>query len=477
MSHDTYTSPQPSWLAFFTRNQAILWYLTALLVVVCHIATFTRSPVLWQDEAQITDQFRVIHDLNTPWALQINPDHTPRIVILPWLQLIQKLVFNLLGVDVSSVRLISLLGALLCALGCFAVLRTWNFSIWPAAWLALLFISDPLFIQSYRGGRVDMLAVAPVLLALACWMRAWQTPSNTLPWAVLAGFLLPVGIMVWTTAVIFTLGLLIVVLLLLRPASMSHFLKMLAGAAVGAVLSLIVTLALVLIDFSWDQFVQFLHELNKFREAQTERRWSLALSLFTTPATGVLLFILTLPWMKTKAHLVWLLGLLVAITVIIVMPPFYIFRLIYLVPLCYLAVFWTVQSKSRLLALCVAILVVLNLGYGVMGRTAKTVMRWQQTDPQRIGQLLDEHIPAGSVVMGGFAYYFHGLQRGWEMYETPLPTWRADLKQKNNVYWLAWYDPLPDFLGKRWKLIHEFKNGPPCDTLANYRLYQLVSAE
>ena len=425
-----------AWLPSANAKRFLAWsWLAALaLVLTCHFATLVRSPVVWQDEVQITDFYRVTLDPQTTWAMQMTEAGKPRIVFLPWVTLLQRAVLGVWGIEPFAVRSLGLVSAGAFAFAFWLVLRGWGWMTWPAAWLALLVACDPALIQSYRGARIDLLAMASLLIAFRAWEQSSRS-ENWAAWSVAAGFLAALAPLIWPTAIILGAGLFFVAFVGCRPSSGSRWTLQLVLAGVGACAAVATSIALFFLDYSWADVQRAFAEMQAMANQRPPVEWRELLSLYRTPSGGIWFMTLALPFLRRERRgWLWLAGFSVSMLVCFGMPPVYFYRVIYVVPLAYLAAFHWLRNSPRALAAGIVLLLVVNLGYGVAGRTFLTLAQWHERDPQRLGRLLDEHIPSNAIVMGAFGYYYHGLSHGWQMYEHHLPRWRRDLAARRDVF-------------------------------------------
>ena len=162
-----------------------------------HLLTIRISPTVWQDEVQIVDYGRNFLAHDPQWSISWSPAQTP-VTPLSYLGPVMQEMAYRAWPGVTGPRLLSLVGAVLAAYLLFRWLLARDHSAQTALALAAVFLLDPLFVQGYRGARVD--AWVFVLVFAACILVA--RPSQLR--AALAGALVVVAGFVWPSAIFLT---------------------------------------------------------------------------------------------------------------------------------------------------------------------------------------------------------------------------------------------------------------------------------
>lgn len=181
------------------------------LVLAVQLWTLPWSPTVWQDEAQIIDIGREWFEPTSPATIWFEPGRAG----LPQLSyvggVLMEVVYRLGGGTYLAPRLLSLGAGALAALACLVWLRRLGIESTVATVAALWLYLDPVIERSYRGGRVDVLAIAVAFGACAViagghsrMSLPWRLVLTgalgaLLPWIWLPGFLLwpLIGVAVW----------------------------------------------------------------------------------------------------------------------------------------------------------------------------------------------------------------------------------------------------------------------------------------
>ena len=153
------------------------WLTVLFTVYFIHLITLGISPPLWYDEAQIIEQGRLIpFEPHSEWSMNwLSPANRP---ILFWSYLgpaLQEVAFRVTSPLPYGPRMVSLFGAMIAAtasVGWLLSMKTYR----PIALiLGLVFLLDPMFVESYRGARVDCWALA--FCFGACWAIRYSIPN------------------------------------------------------------------------------------------------------------------------------------------------------------------------------------------------------------------------------------------------------------------------------------------------------------
>jgi hypothetical protein len=180
---------QPTWRmqALSTQNIWSLWLIILGVVFGIHCITLTISPTVWIDEVNVLEHGRIILDPNTDWSILWSGK--PLYLFTYLGAVFQELAFRVTQSMVGP-RLSSILGAFLAGTFTLAYGKTRQIPQKIALMLALVLVLEPMFVQSYRGARVDSWAIA--FCMGSCWFfclassRLQQRKSAT-PWVLLAG--------------------------------------------------------------------------------------------------------------------------------------------------------------------------------------------------------------------------------------------------------------------------------------------------
>ncbi|MDB9442149.1 hypothetical protein PN497_12370 [Sphaerospermopsis kisseleviana CS-549] len=171
-----------------------------------HCLTLTVSPTIWQDEVQIIDYGRTFLNSNTDWGMNWDvANNRPYLTLFYLGCLVQELAFKATHFSIVGPRIVSLIGASLAATTTMGYLSSRQVPLKIAALLGLALLLDPLFVQSYRGDRIDCWVIA--ICFAACWLLRLSIDSihnhqsNLVP-VSLAGSLSVIAVFIWPSALI-----------------------------------------------------------------------------------------------------------------------------------------------------------------------------------------------------------------------------------------------------------------------------------
>jgi hypothetical protein len=202
ISRQTFTKQSRSTLNYLWLS----WISILIIILLIHCLTISISPTIWQDEVQIIDFGRTALNFKTDWS--INWDFTANKPVAGFSYLgttLQEVALQLTHFSVFGPRLASILGAMAAATAALGWLITRNIPA-KAAWIiSLVFLLDPLFVQGYRGARVDCWVFAVCLSS--CWLLkiAQRHFANTFLcnlYSALAGSLAVVAFFTWPSAIL-----------------------------------------------------------------------------------------------------------------------------------------------------------------------------------------------------------------------------------------------------------------------------------
>lgn len=188
------------------NNFWVLWFVILVIVFLIHCLTLTVSPTIWQDEVQIIDYGRTFLNSNTDWGMNWDvANNRPYLTLFYLGCLVQELAFKATHFSIVGPRIVSLIGASLAATTTMGYLSSRQVPLKIAALLGLALLLDPLFVQSYRGDRIDCWVIA--ICFAACWLLRLSIDSihnhqsNLVP-VSLAGSLSVIAVFIWPSALI-----------------------------------------------------------------------------------------------------------------------------------------------------------------------------------------------------------------------------------------------------------------------------------
>jgi hypothetical protein len=408
--------------------------------MLVHLVTLDISPVFWQDEVQQVDFGRLTLEPGSEWSTKWSP-RTGRPVRV-WSYggpLVHELFYRAAGKTPRAVRLAALLGAMLAATAMLGWLLARGTSPWPAGVVSLAFFLDPLFVKSYKGGRVDGWAFAAALGA--CWMlrRACAAPTaaaRAYGYAALAGALAAAAAMTWQSAVFLYPLILLELVHLLRGNHGRRRTLALSASFLAGGLAVAAALALPLLP-QWSILVEdtrvFLSSSAATgappaaRLRKLLRFGSMAGALNLSAIALITAFLAALLRREAGLLLATLAGYaLIASTLI------YSARVLYLIPYLFALTAGlflapphrTVPGMPRWArAVLLIVLLVWTAGLSLVARPAVAFKERQDRDPQGLFQLAAEKIGEGPhevYLDRTFEFYYAGRPLGWKIY---APNW------------------------------------------------------
>jgi hypothetical protein len=186
----------------------IAWSLAALLSVVVYLPTLTMTKHIWQDEVQILELGRgVFGDLDQTHSMAWRVSEQRPAASVAYLgPSLQEVFYRVFAPSPAGPRMSSILGAVLASAALLGWLLFRGTIAWVAATCSLLLLWDPLFVEGYRGARVDSWAMACMLFAL--WIIAGGLENNKelrskpAGWQVAAGLFIALSGLIWVSAVL-----------------------------------------------------------------------------------------------------------------------------------------------------------------------------------------------------------------------------------------------------------------------------------
>jgi hypothetical protein len=180
-----------------------IWFIAISTIVVIYLSTIGIAPFLHSDEFLILDLGRIVLSPDTEWSIAWLADKNQPVFVWFYLgPVLQEGVYQVFGQ--YGPRIFALMGACVAATIMVGWLRSKRTRPIAAFILGLVFILDPLFVQSYSLGRVDSWTMA--LCIGSCWMlrrkNDLSTDSPLYKWQlVLAGAFMTIAFFVWPSAI------------------------------------------------------------------------------------------------------------------------------------------------------------------------------------------------------------------------------------------------------------------------------------
>ncbi|WP_295433017.1 hypothetical protein [uncultured Thiodictyon sp.] len=444
-----------------TQRQAFLSLAMAFLVLTGVTATtLTISPVIWQDEVQIVDFGRTaLPNADLGWGISwLVPGNRPEVAFSYLGPLVQEWAFRNFD-GMAGVRLAALAGAGLASFAMFGWLRARAVLPEVALFGALLFMLDPMISQSYRGARVDTLAMGMMFLGFLAVQLGRKDNDG---WRI-RGEQVIVGLCVGSAGLIWPSAILLLPLLIYElwtgasalTAGVVDKLKRVVPEIFYIGLFAAMTITIFLFFRFQDGMLDAIR--NMFQSTATNQNYLAHVDgqarVLWHGVLGVLLSFKYDPWLPLFATLLILIdrrfglivGILIVLGVAVVTNP-YIHRVIYVIPYLILAVVLgisgliAVRSDRRHRSFATMIVVVMlmwSAAITIGGRTWVSIQEKDVRDPmliQKLGQLM---IGKGAyrVYIDPWIFYYAGRQLEWQMYrsfyekpEVLTPEWKIFIK-------------------------------------------------
>ena len=415
------------------RRLWVYWLVILSIVFFIHMLTLTISPP-WGDEAQIIEHGRLLpFDPHSEWSA--NWRSTANRPLLFWSYLgpaLQEVAYRLKMPSPYGPRLASLFGAMIAAtasIGWLLSIKTYRVI---SLILGLAFLLDGLFVQSYRGARVDCWALA--LCFGACWVLRYamsqMQKGRAFRFAVAMGAgMAAIAFFVWPSAVLtYPLILAELIVLLREEYSTRQSAASILRSVMAFVISGLVMTALLLIPIWPLRQIVFNDVLPILGASQPPY----SLSLQITNLMDCLKYSLLLPF-STLIAFIWGRSRLVAwmallVFVYLLSTRLYSSRLIYLLPYAigliggaYQAPFMlngNAKTRRLITHLGLSLLIVGNIGMSMIVRPAIALSQKGGRDQNVLFDMGRESIGDGPyrVYIGAWEFYFVGRELGWHMF-------------------------------------------------------------
>jgi hypothetical protein len=426
---------QPTWRtqSFTTHKIWSLWLVILGVVFGIHCITLTISPTVWIDEVNVLEHGRIILDPNTDWSILWSGK--PLYLFTYLGAVFQELAFRVTQSMVGP-RLSSILGAFLAGTFTLAYGKTRQIPQKIALMLALVLVLEPMFVQSYRGARVDSWAIA--FCMGSCWFfrlaasRLQQRKSVT-PWVLLAGGFAAAAQFVWLSSpMLFPLIVVEGIGLLQSSSSSQQGLRLAVLALLGWAGTTLILLLPILSHFT--EAVQGFQLLATVNQTLRERGNLISeiklvisdiIATFKLDPFLLILFVAGLMFARDRKLV------LVSLFVIFltVSTKVYALRCIYLLPylMCVVgAVFKPLthlslrsrQKQQKIMAGILALTLLWSLVFSLLLRPANALKQNQARNPEILQQAGLSLIGKGShsVYLSDPDLYYVGRSLGWKMY-------------------------------------------------------------
>ncbi|WP_197036064.1 hypothetical protein [Fischerella sp. PCC 9605] len=366
---------------------------------------------------------------------------------------LQELAFRASNLSIIGPRLASLIGGMIAATALLGWLLSRQTPKSMAWLLALVFLLEPIFVQSYRGARVDCWAFA--LCFSSCWMlrlaMARIQNAQTFTWLVaLAGSLTAANIFVWPSAfLLYPLVILELVELIWRVQALRRDWKTSLWQIIAFALGGGITATLLVIPI-WQQLTVTLSDLRVIASGDSTLRERSSLlteiintlkGVLSTYKTNPLLPIIALIGVIFSREKKLILTTLFLFTLLLI-TKFYTFRAVYLLPyiLCLISGIYqdfehrlNTKIHRRIVSSLLILLLTWSVVLSLIVRPALALSQKEGREPQILYNAGVSSIGAGShkIYLDAGEFYYVGRSLGWKMF-FPFDRLHA-LEQRNDI--------------------------------------------
>jgi hypothetical protein len=415
------------------------WTLGLIVTVVAigwRLAFLERFTKVWIDEAMVADFYRIAFDETRIGAAATHPDGSPRLPPILWGTIYEAALFAPFGVSLATVRILGLISGILLGFTFAWLLRTLGSSLPIATLLAIAMPFEiPLF-KSWALCRIDAAAIAAANVGLICWLRAFRSEPHNRLGAFLAGFFAALALLVWPTSLATVAGYAVIGGLHSAGAPWRQNLRGVAVAVLGGLTCLVLGL---LILYPQPGFRHLMADLTWHKEMATGAVASLVDSDFGAQLTtifqgvicrsvGIAGLVALLPFafrQSRRTALQWIIPIAVAVIPCLAVQPLHLYRVVYLLPLIFVALGMLIERTSPRLALRVCMLVcTANLVLWLVGKSAESIRHWEGRDYGAYERQLTAIIPDGALVYDStYEAYYMGLRHRWVYSAEYRPPW------------------------------------------------------
>lgn len=420
---------------FSISNSWLSWLVLILPVLVIFSITMFKGPYLHPDELVIVDLGRYILTPSSSWSITWIPSIQEPAFLISYLGVvIQEINYEYLGQ--YGPRIFSLLGGVAAATSFVALLKKRNIPTRTSLLFGLIFLLDPLFVQSYTIGRIDGWCI--FLCIGSCWLihgRYDDTKSFKRTFQILiAGAMAALALFIWPSAIfLFPLILFEIFENYFRNGKkridLKQSLNMLAFFVLG---SLIVTFILVVPVFEqfYKQYENILQSLYANSHAGSEYNiYGPLNNIFELPRvlkfSPFLVIAAIIAFIKVKEK--GILISLVFVTGLMIVTLVYVNRVQYLIPYLLLATSTLYRKEleniisNNLKRLLLAVMLVWSISLSIVVRS------YLVYNDQKLDERMMLYQAAGAMIGKGehrvyipYEFYYPGRTFNWEMYRAYL---------------------------------------------------------
>jgi hypothetical protein len=435
MSRIQFIKQKPVRLNFFW----LTWFLIVLIVFLIHCLTISISPTIWQDEVQIIDYGRYTLGA-TDWSVNWNFLTNKPFVAFSYLaNTLQELALRLTHFSVFGPRLASVLGAIAAATVALLWLLVRNVSA-RAAWIiSLVFLLDPLFVQGYRGARVDCWVFALCLGSCFLLRIAQRHLENTTlvnVYSAFAGCLAIAAFFTWPSAILlYPLISLEFFSLVSALRATSKEKRIVYYTMVSLILGGISTIIFLLlpilpqVSIAFSDTTGLANSRSGFSQLLDMASWRSLLESFKFSPFLPLVALVTLRYrFQIGLAIVTLLA-----TALIISTNVYIHRAVYLLPYLIALVggicsnrrnmYQSATKQPRLKLFILVLLLIWASSISLISRPAIALNQRELRSPNQLEEVARSSIGTGEhkvFLVDAYEFYHAGRKLGWQMFSDPF---------------------------------------------------------
>lgn len=430
--------------SILNRRFWLIWFLALLIIFIVHCLTLTILPIPWRDEAQIIEYGRLVLEPTSNWSINWLLTSDQPFFLLSYLgATLQELAFRATNLSLIGPRLMSLVGSMISATFLLAWLLESQIPKKIALLLSIIFLLDPIFVQSYRSDRVDCWVF--VFCFACCWLLrrarnniSIQNIKKFLPHISLSGSLATIAFFIWPSAILLYPLIILELIEILRKNKIYRqwnyvFLIIINFAVFGIVTLMILILPIlnridtIFINFKivsrqdllQDNLGWAIRVVSNIKNLLHSFKMSPFILLFTGIAIGV--------YRKEKK----IIFITILVLSFIISTRVYVFRSIYLLPYMILLIcsiyinsnspkldYYIFRQRAKWLK--VSILSILLAWSVILSMFLRPAIGLSQKEARNPNILMDKalelDIGKTKVFIDSWDFYSVGRSLGWQMY-------------------------------------------------------------
>jgi hypothetical protein len=404
------------------------WIIAILVFYGIHLSTITVAPFSHKDELLIVDLGRIILNPDTDWSIAwLGVNDQPALFFCYLGTVLQEFAFRLAG-DFGP-RISALTGALLAATMMVCWLREKGVSPNLTLILGLVFLLDPIFVQSYSLARVDSWMMASCLGACTVLANTANEGAHMrdFVWRLLfAGALTCIAFFIWPTAIFYFPLLLLELLALDKQRSHRRIWQVYGYFSIGAlILGVILLMPVFSLIYNQPYSLKGM-EVNigtGITKSANQLIGSL-IEIFRVLKFTPILFLATVYFVFRQRQIGLLIALMV-LAIVMIMTKVYIHRVQYLLPYFIAAVAGVYRLDRNLRfsfhsGIRKSFLVVLlgwSVGVSIIARYMLANEGKEERKNERVYEAAQAMVGKGQyAVYSTFEFYYPGRSFGWKMY-------------------------------------------------------------